>query len=56
MSQYTELKKLLEQGRITRKQLLDMYVMYNPTASDTMIDSLEELTDGQLIDMICIED
>jgi antitoxin component of MazEF toxin-antitoxin module len=46
------LKNQLIRGEVTRQELIDMAAQ----ANDMQPDSLHDLTDGQLIDMICIKD
>ena len=56
MSSYTELKNQVIAGKVSREDLISMVIVHYSPAKQSFIDSLESLTDAQLIDMLCIED
>ena len=56
MSSYTEIKNQVIAGKLSREDLINMVIVQYSPAKQPFIDSLESLTDAQLIDMICIED
>ena len=53
---YNQIKYLVTIGRVTRDQLIQVVLAFEKNPTDRFKSSLNYMTDGQLIDMICVQD
>ena len=51
---YNQIKYLVTIGRVTRDQLIQVILAFEKNPTDRFKNSLHYMTDGQLIDMICV--